>query len=256
MCLQRSIKSLQQTIQQDLEEMSSKRERKGPPQQSGDHQPFTVCLGLLLKSAEVSLLLKPVPQPEGSGSPLGSELSPSESQGTLDPGLEKDSEGFGSGAEGGAAKGSCTVDQLLCGAGLISGSTHVPAPLSPNLSSNTHLDANQRGSVEERTKNSGRWSSDDGGEVGVDGVAGGEATSGLDLKPQTSDPLPTEVLGNKDPTKTPQSISRYYSHKRYSGGYRWVDFCWLIYASACCLVSIIGYQFGFGCSCSHKADYL
>lgn len=218
MYLQRSIKSLQKTIQQDLEEMSSKRERKGPSQQSGDHQPFTVCLGLLLKSAEVSLLLKPVSQPEGSGSPLGSELSPSESQGTLDPGVEKDGEGFASGAEGGAAKGSCTVDQLLCGAGLISGSTHVPAPLSPILSSNTHLDSNQRGSVEERTKNSGRSSSDDGGEVGVDGAAGGEATSGLDLKTQTIDSLPTEVLGNKDPTKMPQSISRYYSNKRYSGG--------------------------------------
>uniref|UniRef100_H3D1I3 Bridge-like lipid transfer protein family member 3B n=1 Tax=Tetraodon nigroviridis TaxID=99883 RepID=H3D1I3_TETNG len=198
MCLQRSLKSLQQTIQQDLEE------------QPGDHQPFTVCLGLLLKSAEVSLLLKPVPQPEGSGSPLGSELSPSESQATLDPGVEKESEGFGSGLEGGAAKGSCTVDQLLCGAGLTSGSAHVPAPLSPVLSSNTHLDSNRSGSVEERTKNSGRWSSDDGGEVGVDGVAGGEATSGLDPKTQTSDPQPPEVLSQKDATKMPPSVSRYY----------------------------------------------
>lgn len=221
--------------------MSSKRERKGPSQQSGEHKPFTVCLGLLLKSAEVSLLLKPVPQPEGSGSPLGSDLSPSESQGTLDPGVEKDSEGFGSRAEGGTAKGSCTVDQLLCGAGLISGSTQVPAPLSPILSSNTHLDSNQSGSVEERTKNSGRWSSYEGGEVGVDGVAGGEATSGLGLKNQTSDPLPTEVLGNKDPAKTPQSISRYYSHKRYSGGSRWSYLFWLIHAFAC-LALIIWYK--------------
>uniref|UniRef100_A0A674PMK1 Bridge-like lipid transfer protein family member 3B n=1 Tax=Takifugu rubripes TaxID=31033 RepID=A0A674PMK1_TAKRU len=112
MFLQRSIKSLQQTIQRDLEEMGSKRDRKGPAQKAGDHQPFTACLGLLLKSAEVSLLLKPFPQPEGSGSPLGSELSPSESRGTLDPGVEKDSEGLGPGAEGGAAKGACTVDQL------------------------------------------------------------------------------------------------------------------------------------------------
>lgn len=212
MCLQRSIKSLQQTIQQDLEKMSSKREHKGPSQQTGDHQPFTVCLGLLLKSAEVSLLMKPLPQPEGSGSPLGSELSPSESQGTLDPGVEKDSEGFGPGAEVAAAKSSCTVDQLLCGAGL-SRSTHIPAPLSPILSAHTHVDSNQRGPVEERTKNSGRWSSDDGGEVGVDGVAGGEATPGSGLKTQTSDPLLTEVLSNKDPTKIPQSISRYSLHK-------------------------------------------
>uniref|UniRef100_A0A674MXB5 Bridge-like lipid transfer protein family member 3B n=1 Tax=Takifugu rubripes TaxID=31033 RepID=A0A674MXB5_TAKRU len=210
MFLQRSIKSLQQTIQRDLEEMGSKRDRKGPAQKAGDHQPFTACLGLLLKSAEVSLLLKPFPQPEGSGSPLGSELSPSESRGTLDPGVEKDSEGLGPGAEGGAAKGACTVDQLLCGGGLGSGTAHVPAPLSPILSSGTRTDSDQRVSVEERTKNSGRWSSDNGGEGGGDGAAE-EVTSGLGLKAQTSDPLPTELHGNKDPTKMPQSISR-YSH--------------------------------------------
>uniref|UniRef100_A0A665W6U1 Uncharacterized protein n=1 Tax=Echeneis naucrates TaxID=173247 RepID=A0A665W6U1_ECHNA len=113
MHLQRSIKALQQTLQQDLEEMGSKRERKAPSQCPTDHQHFTVCLGLLLKSAEVSLLLKPVPQPEGSGSPLVSELSPSESRGTLEPGsdagertekAEKGNEGCGS--EGAAAKGN------------------------------------------------------------------------------------------------------------------------------------------------------
>lgn len=211
MLLQRSIKSLQQTIQRDLEEMGSKRERKGPAQKPGDHQPFTACLGLLLKSAEVSLLLKPFPQPEGSGSPLGSELSPSESRGTLDPGVDKDSEGPGPGAEGGAAKGACTVDQLLCGGGLGSGTAHVPAPLSPVLSSSTRTDSDQRVPVDERTKNSGKWSSDNGGEGGGEGAAAEEVTSGLGLKTQTSDPLPTELQGNKDPTRMPQSISR-YSH--------------------------------------------
>lgn len=214
MLLQRSIKSLQQTIQRDLEAMGSKRDRKGPAQKPGDHQPFRACLGLLLKSAEVSLLLKPFPQPEGSGSPLGSELSPSESRGTLDPGVEKDSEGLGPGAEGGAAKGACTVDQLLCGGGLGGGTAHVPPPLSPISSLGTRRDSDQRVSVEERTKNSGRWSSDNVGEVGGDGAAAGEATSGLGLKTQTSDPLPTELHSHKDPTKMPQSISR-YSH---SGG--------------------------------------
>uniref|UniRef100_A0A8C9YYS1 Bridge-like lipid transfer protein family member 3B n=1 Tax=Sander lucioperca TaxID=283035 RepID=A0A8C9YYS1_SANLU len=94
------------------------KDRKDPSQHLADHQPFTVCLGLLLKSAEVSLLLKPIPQPEGSRSPLGSELSPSESRGTLEPGsdagegAEKGSEGAGSGSEGGAARGAYTVDQL------------------------------------------------------------------------------------------------------------------------------------------------
>uniref|UniRef100_A0AAQ6AK13 Chorein N-terminal domain-containing protein n=1 Tax=Amphiprion ocellaris TaxID=80972 RepID=A0AAQ6AK13_AMPOC len=111
MHLQRSIKALQQTLQQDLEEMGSKKDRKDPSLRPADHQPFTACLGLLLKSAEVSLLLKPVPPPEGSGSPLGSELSPSESRGTLEPAgdaaevAEKSNEG--SGSEGGAAKRPC-----------------------------------------------------------------------------------------------------------------------------------------------------
>uniref|UniRef100_A0A667ZFM1 Bridge-like lipid transfer protein family member 3B n=1 Tax=Myripristis murdjan TaxID=586833 RepID=A0A667ZFM1_9TELE len=121
MRLQRSIKALQQTLQQDLEEMGSKRDRKDPSQSPADHQPFSVCLGLLLKSAEVSLLLKPVPQPEGSGSPLGSELSPSESRGTLEPGNdagegadkgEGGSDGAGGGSEGGAAKGQNIVTLL------------------------------------------------------------------------------------------------------------------------------------------------
>uniref|UniRef100_A0A673A3Y9 Uncharacterized protein n=1 Tax=Sphaeramia orbicularis TaxID=375764 RepID=A0A673A3Y9_9TELE len=114
MHLQRSIKALQQTLQQDLEEMGSKKDRKDPSQRPADHQPFTVCLGLLLKSAEVSLLLKPVPQSEGGASPLGSELSPSESRGTLEPGNdttetgekpEKGNEGPGCGSEGGVTKG-------------------------------------------------------------------------------------------------------------------------------------------------------
>ncbi|KAE8281355.1 UHRF1-binding protein 1-like [Larimichthys crocea] len=215
MLLQRSIKALQQTLQQDLEEMGSKKDRKDPCQHSADdHQPFTVCLGLLLKSAEVSLLLKPVPQPEGSRSPLGSELSPSESRGTLEPGsdAEKGSEGGGSGSEGGAAKGACTVDQLLCGEGSEVGTTHGPAPLVPT-SSSTHL--NHKTSQEERTsaKNSGKWSSDEGGEPVVDGLAGVEEMgAGLDSKAQMSDPLSdlgSKGWSDKDPTaaKMPQSIS-------------------------------------------------
>lgn len=220
MYLQRSIKSLQQTLQQDLEEMGSKRDRKGPSQHATDHQPFTVCLGLLLKSAEVSLLLKPIPQPEGSGSPLGSDLSPSESRGTLEPqanGVEKGGEGDGPGSERGATKGAYTADQLLCGDGLEGGSTQVLVPLIPGPSSTTHLDTNHEASLEERTsaKNSERWSSDDGGEVFVDGRAGGDVSAGLDLKAQTSDALSNDLPSSKDPaaaSKMPQSISRYSLH--------------------------------------------
>ncbi|XP_031714638.1 bridge-like lipid transfer protein family member 3B isoform X1 [Anarrhichthys ocellatus] len=202
MQLQRSIKALQQTLQQDLEKMGSKKDRKDPSQHPADHQPFTVCLGLLLKSAEVSMLLKPVPRPEGSGSPLGSELSPSESRGTLDA-------GEGSGSEGGAAKGVCTVDQLLCGEGSECGATHGPAPLVPNYTSTTRPDSNHKASVDERTfaKNSGRRSSDEGGEMVVDG--GEDVGGGLDSKTQTSDPL--SDCSDKDKSaaaKMPQSASR------------------------------------------------
>ncbi|XP_041636558.1 UHRF1-binding protein 1-like isoform X2 [Cheilinus undulatus] len=222
MQLQRSIKALQQTLQQDLEEMSSKKDRKDPSQRPADHQPFTACLGLLLKSAEVSLLLKPVSQPEGSGSPLGSELSPSESRGTLEPGSdtgegaeksERGSEGAGSGSDGGAAKGACnTVDQLLCGDG-----SDGPAPLVPSSAPAARPDLNHKASLEERTtaKNSGKWSSEDGGEVVVDGLTGGEEGGvGLDSKTQTGDslldPLSSKEWNDKDTSaasKMPQSIS-------------------------------------------------
>ncbi|XP_069571924.1 bridge-like lipid transfer protein family member 3B isoform X2 [Brachyistius frenatus] len=198
MQLQRSIKALQQTLQQDVEDMGSKRDRKDSSHHPADHQPFTACLGLLLKSAEVSLLLKPVSQPEGSRSPLGSELSPSESRGTLEPGSEA-GEGAekgndGSGSEGGAAKRSCTVDQLLCGEG-----SEGPAPLVPTSST-----ANHRASVEERTpaNNTGRGDSDEGGEGG-DGLAAGDETGAA------SDPL--SDWSDKDKAaaaKMPQSISR------------------------------------------------
>ncbi|XP_030295562.1 bridge-like lipid transfer protein family member 3B isoform X1 [Sparus aurata] len=205
MHLQRSIKALQQTLQQDLEKMGLKKDRKDPSQHPADHQPFTVCLGLLLKSAEVSMLLKPVAQPEGSGSPLGSELSPSESRGTLEPGSEtgdgpeKGTEGAGSGFEGGAAKGGCSVDQLLCGEG-----SDGPTPLVPTT--------NHKASLEERT--SAKNSSDEGGEAVVDGL-GGVDGAGLDSRTQASDPL-SDQLGSKDwsdkdsaaASKMSQSVSR------------------------------------------------
>uniref|UniRef100_A0A3B4YBY4 Bridge-like lipid transfer protein family member 3B n=1 Tax=Seriola lalandi dorsalis TaxID=1841481 RepID=A0A3B4YBY4_SERLL len=215
MHLQRSIKALQQTLQQDLEEMGSKRERKDLSQCPADHQPFTVCLGLLLKSAEVSLLLKPVPQPEGSGSPLVSELSPSESRGTLEPGSDA-----GEGTEKGdkAAKGSCTVDQLLCGEGSESATTQGPAPLVPTSTSAARPDLNHKALLEERTsaKNPGRWSSEEGGEAQLDGLALGEGMgAGPDSKTQTSDalsdPLSSKDWSDKDKAaaaKMPQSISR------------------------------------------------
>lgn len=222
MILQRSLKSLQQTLQQDLEEMGSKRDRKGPSkQQAADHQPFTVCLGLLLKSAEVSLLLKPVPQPECStGSPLGSELSPSESHGTLEPGVEgveKGSEGGASGSGGVAAKGPSSVDQLLCGEGSDGGGgPKIPTPLVP-LNASPRPEFNHRGSLEERTpaKNSSRWNSEEGGDAAADAAAGGEGAGSDVHKAQSeslAEPLRGKNCNDKDSSaaaKMPQSISRY-----------------------------------------------
>lgn len=218
MILQRSLKSLQQTLQQDLEEMGSKRDRKGPSkQQAADHQPFTVCLGLLLKSAEVSLLLKPVPQPEcPTGSPLGSELSPSESHGTLEPGTEGAEKGSGAGAagsEGVLAKAASSVDQLLCGEAPNGGGGHIPTPLIP-LNSSPQPELNHRGSQEERTaaKNPLRWNSEEAGEAAGDGATGGEG-AGLDPQKGQSESL-SEQLRSKNcndssaAAKMPQSISR------------------------------------------------
>uniref|UniRef100_A0A6Q2XRJ3 Chorein N-terminal domain-containing protein n=1 Tax=Esox lucius TaxID=8010 RepID=A0A6Q2XRJ3_ESOLU len=115
MRLQRSLKALQHTLQQDLEEMGSKRDKtKVTSEPAPDHQPFTACVGFLLRSAEVALLLKPVPQPEGPGSPLGSELSPSESRANLEAGCDGGEGGNrGTPVEEAGAKGGCMVDHGL-----------------------------------------------------------------------------------------------------------------------------------------------
>ncbi|XP_020782110.1 UHRF1-binding protein 1-like isoform X1 [Boleophthalmus pectinirostris] len=207
MQLQRSIKALQQTLQQDLEEISSKKDRKDNCP-AADQQPFTACLGLLLQSAEVSLLLKPVPHAEGS--PLVSELSPSESRGTLDParepadGADKVPEETGAGSESGVTKGPCTVDQLLCGEILEDEVAQGRTPLIPT-SSTTCSDTNHKVSLDERSsaKNSGKWSLEE--EVKPLGE------SGLP-KSQNCDP-PCDSLGGKDSNdktaagKMPQSVS-------------------------------------------------
>uniref|UniRef100_A0A3Q2QAK8 Bridge-like lipid transfer protein family member 3B n=1 Tax=Fundulus heteroclitus TaxID=8078 RepID=A0A3Q2QAK8_FUNHE len=198
MHLLRSLKTLQQTLQQDLEEMPSKRERKDASHHAADHKPFTFCLGLLLKSAEVSLLMKPIPQPEGSGSTVGSELSPSESRATLEPasdareGSAKGNEEPGS-EDRGAARQPSTVDQLLCGAVPEGGATLGPAPLIPSST------------CEERTpaKITDRGASDEGGEAVGDGLASGdEVAAGLgDPLSEPSDKEKSAAL------KMPQSVS-------------------------------------------------
>lgn len=91
----------------------------------------------------------------------------------------------------------------------------VPAPLIPASTSTTHPDLNHKTSAEERTpaKRTGRGSSDEGGEVLVDGLSGGDDMgSRLDSKNQPCDHLP-DPLSSKDwsdkdkAAKMPQSIS-------------------------------------------------
>ncbi|XP_015252269.1 PREDICTED: UHRF1-binding protein 1-like isoform X1 [Cyprinodon variegatus] len=194
MHLLRSLKTLQQTLQQDLEAMASKRERKDTSQPPADHKPFTFCLGLLLKSVEVSLLMKPMPQPEGSGSPVGSELSPSESRGTLEPGSDAREGSIKGNEEPTSQDGGAAVDQLLCGAVPEGGATLIPSLASE----------------ETPAKNTEREASDEGAEAVVDGLASGEEVSStLDSKTSVGDPL--SDLNEKEKTaaaKIPQSISR------------------------------------------------
>uniref|UniRef100_A0A8C2E1Y3 UHRF1 binding protein 1-like n=1 Tax=Cyprinus carpio TaxID=7962 RepID=A0A8C2E1Y3_CYPCA len=101
--LQNAVKSLQRTLQQDLEQYGSKRQ--------GPTQPFSACVGVLMKSAEVALLLKPIPQPDSNTSPLDSDVSPSESRATLEAGSE---ESDGHERPSAAGEGTRKVDQLLC----------------------------------------------------------------------------------------------------------------------------------------------
>ncbi|XP_067915177.1 UHRF1-binding protein 1-like isoform X2 [Heterodontus francisci] len=79
LCLQQSIKRLQEQFQKNIEKVTGK-----PVEQT------KVCIGLMIKSAEVALMLHPLPQPEASSkavaenrSPTESDLSPSESRETL-----------------------------------------------------------------------------------------------------------------------------------------------------------------------------
>ncbi|XP_029969105.1 bridge-like lipid transfer protein family member 3B isoform X2 [Salarias fasciatus] len=203
MQLQRSVKTLQQTLQQDLEDMGSRRDRTDPGEgPAGPPRPFTVCLGLLLQSAEVSLLLRPVPEPRGSGSPPGSDLSPSESRGTLEPGGEA-GDGAPGGSEGSGPDGvkrPSAADRLPCRDGSESGVP--PGPSPPVLTSST----------EERTPSGtpGRGGSEDGGEAPEDKLPGGDDPGpgpgpGPDPRAQLSDPL---CDGDKDkPAKMQQSVS-------------------------------------------------
>ncbi|KAK6487935.1 UHRF1-binding protein 1-like [Huso huso] len=92
MCLQNSIKTLQQNIQKDMEEVTGKHSEQ-----------INICVGLLLKSAEVALLLHPLPQTDtrtkspvsDNVSQIDLDISPSESRGHLEQGSEPLNENVG-----------------------------------------------------------------------------------------------------------------------------------------------------------------
>ncbi|MBN3321950.1 UH1BL protein, partial [Atractosteus spatula] len=72
--LQQSLRSLQQTLQEDLELAAGKHRGQGD-----------VCVGLLLKSAEVALLLHPVPEAETGGKSPGSDHASAPGPAPLQP---------------------------------------------------------------------------------------------------------------------------------------------------------------------------
>ncbi|XP_035377760.1 UHRF1-binding protein 1-like isoform X4 [Electrophorus electricus] len=117
--LQRAVTALQRTLQQDLE-------RHGLRRQPSPSRSFAACVAVLMRSAEVALLLRPGAQAQAraataTGSPPGSGPSPAGSEGGSDAGErppashplaatseEKTAEREGSAAEPQAQQGEAT----------------------------------------------------------------------------------------------------------------------------------------------------
>uniref|UniRef100_A0A672QJ29 UHRF1-binding protein 1-like n=1 Tax=Sinocyclocheilus grahami TaxID=75366 RepID=A0A672QJ29_SINGR len=202
--LQNAVKSLQRTLQQDLEQYGSKRQ--------GPTQPFSACVGVLMKSAEVALLLKPIPQPDLNTSPLDSDVSPSESRATLEAGSEV-SEGHE--RPSAAGEGTQNADQLLCAG------THAinASPLLPSLSP-----ALRKASVDERSSvvSGGRVPSEEKKDLREGSPSGeGNRTEAKGQQSETSQGGPMVVDPMSDNSsrewnyqsqggRLPQSMSRYY----------------------------------------------
>lgn len=201
--LQHAVKSLQRTVQQDLEQYGSKRQ--------GPTQPFSACVGVLMKSAEVALLLKPIPQPDLSTSPLNSDVSPSESRATLEAGSEV-SEGHE--RPSAAGEGTRNVDQLLCA----DRNSINASPLLPSSSSGL-----RKASMDERSSvaSGGRVPSEERKDL-REGSPNGDTSrseakgqhnetsqSGTDLVDPISDTSSREWNDKSQGARLPQSMSRY-----------------------------------------------
>ncbi|KAF7701823.1 UHRF1-binding protein 1-like isoform X1 [Silurus meridionalis] len=134
--LQQTLKLLQRTLQHDLQQHGLTQQATG--------RTYSACVGLLVSSAEVALLLKPIPTADSDSSPLGSELSPSGSRATLEVGSEAGD------STAGTTKLTCNVEQLLCE------DTDIPSQSAPPLlpvPASTR--AEKKGSIEEKNT----WSS-------------------------------------------------------------------------------------------------
>ncbi|XP_072528601.1 bridge-like lipid transfer protein family member 3B isoform X2 [Salminus brasiliensis] len=188
--LQQAVKSLQRTLQQDLEQHGSKlRESTG--------RPFGASIGFLMQSAEVSLLLKPV------ASSLDSELSGSRA--TLEAGSSDAGEGL---ADTVKPKLPCSVDQLLCVGTEVQGQ-NVP-PLLPSTASST---AERKASMEEKPgseeKNGGEGSHEPEGCKGEPKAQQNEALLGRTVVADPpSDSLSRDWNDKSQGTRLPQSMSR------------------------------------------------
>lgn len=198
--LQHAVKSLQRTLQQDLEQYGSKLQ--------GPTQPFSACVGVLMKSAEVALLLKPIPQPDLSTSPLDSDVSPSESRTTLEAGSE-----VGEGHEIPSAEGEGTpnIDQLLFAG------TH-GLNVSPLLPSSSPSPALRKASMDERSSlTSGgrekelREGSPDveGSRTEIKGLQSETSHGGTAVIDPISDTSSREWNDKSQGGRLPQSMSRY-----------------------------------------------
>ncbi|XP_028811210.1 bridge-like lipid transfer protein family member 3B isoform X2 [Denticeps clupeoides] len=216
--LQHCMKELQLTLQQDLQQPAGDRSTQ---RTSTSHrtEPFSACVGILVKSAEVALLLKPVPDGTApTSSPMGSDLSPSDSHGTIEAGREGGAHPENppgplverTGAE------MCPVDQLLC-MGSLDGTGHTldhapllppPPPSKPTSSTGRKVSIDERSSSEEK-KDTGQGTPELERDLGDSKNRPGDFAV-VHTDPLT-DPLSREGSETKDRSggnRLPQSMSR------------------------------------------------
>uniref|UniRef100_A0A672NT22 UHRF1-binding protein 1-like n=1 Tax=Sinocyclocheilus grahami TaxID=75366 RepID=A0A672NT22_SINGR len=207
--LQNAVKSLQRTLQQDLEQYGSKRQ--------GSTQPFSACVGVLMKSAEVALLLKPIPQPDLNTSPLDSDVSPSESRATLEAGSE---ESDGHERPSAAGEGARKVDQLLCAGTYAVNASPLLASPSPDL---RKASVDERSSMvsggmvpsEEKKDLRERSPNGEGNRAEAKGQQSETSQGGTMVVDPMSDNSSREWNEKSLGGRLPQSMSRYYCFRLF-----------------------------------------